>query len=82
AFVAGDDSAGQLRSRFLLAGLAGLGRIDPTTLRDSAAKLKLDLARQTRWTSAIDAAAESNNPALVTLLAAYGMQGVGWDRMT
>jgi hypothetical protein len=38
--------------------------------------------RQTRWTRAIDAAAESNNPALVALLAGFGMQGASWDRMT
>ena len=78
-----DDSSSQgLRSRFLLAGLMGLGRVDPATARSFAEVLKLDFTRQTRWTQAIDAAAESKNPVLVALLAGFGMQGNGWDKMT
>lgn len=81
-FQSGDGSDGALRSQLLLAGLAGLGRIDPQVTRDFADKLHVDLARQTRWSAAIDAAAQSDNPALVAMLAAYGMQGQGWQRMT
>ncbi|MEI6643814.1 MAG: hypothetical protein WCL10_17445 [Novosphingobium sp.] len=81
-FQSDDSSAGGLRSRFLLAGLMGLGRVDPQTARAFADTLKLDLARETRWTRAIDAAAASENPALVALLAGFGMQGSGWDKMT
>ena len=81
-FQSGDTSTGGLRSRFLLAGLMGLGRVDPATARRVAEDLKLDLARETRWTRAIDAAAASENPVLVALLAGFGMQGSGWDRMT
>jgi len=78
-----DDSSSQgLRSRFLLAGLMGLGRVDRATERSFAEALQLDFTRQTRWTQAIDAAAESNNPVLVALLAGFGMQGNGWDKMT
>jgi len=81
-FQSGDTSMGGLRSRFLLAGLMGLGRVDPATARRMADDLKLDLARETRWTRAIDAAAASENPVLVALLAGFGMQGSGWDKMT
>ena len=81
-FKSGDDSAKGLRSRFLLAGLMGLGRVDSTTARAFGETLDLDLGRKTRWTQAIDAAAESNNPVLVALLAGFGMQGSGWDKMT
>lgn len=81
-FQSDDDSAGGLRSRFLLAGLMGLGRVDPGTARRFAEDIKLDLNRQTRWTRAIDAAAASENPVLVALLAGFGMQGSGWDKMT
>ncbi|GEN98395.1 hypothetical protein NSE01_02280 [Novosphingobium sediminis] len=81
-FQSGDTSTGGLRSRFLLAGLMGLGRVDPGTARRVADDLKLDLARETRWTRAIDAAAASENPVLVALLAGFGMQGSGWDKMT
>ena len=82
SFKSGDDSTKGLRSRFLLAGLMGLGRVDPATARTFAETLQLDLARKTRWTQAIDAAAESDNAVLVALLAGFGMQGSGWDKMT
>jgi len=82
AFKTADDSAANLRSGLLLAGLMGLGRVDPQTAHDFAGKLGIDVTRQTRWSQAIDAAAASNNPALVAMLAGYGMQGSGWNRMT
>lgn len=82
AFADGDDSDGSLRSRFLLAGLMGLERVDAGAARDFSGKLEVDLGRQTRWTRAIDAAAASDNQSLVALLAAFGMQGDRWDRMT
>lgn len=81
-FADEDDSEGALRSQFLLAGLMGLERVDAGAARGFAEKLSVDLTRQTRWTRAIDSAAASNNPALVSLLAAFGMQGERWDRMT
>lgn len=82
AFADNDDSSDSIRSRFLLAGLMGLDRVDPSAARDFAGKLGLDINRQTRWTRAIDQAAGSGNQALVALLAAFGMQGESWSRMT
>jgi hypothetical protein len=82
AFKAGDGSPGGLRSGLLLAGLMGLGRVDGQTAQGFATKAGVDLGRHSRWSAAIDAAAASHNPALVTLLAGYGMQGSGWHRMT
>lgn len=82
AFRSDDNSDGMLRSRLLLAGLMGLGRVDDGTARAFAGKLEVDMGRSTRWSRAIDAAAASGNPALVSLLAAFGMQGSGWDKMT
>ena len=81
-FKSGDGSAGGLRSGLLLAGLMGLGRVDVQTANGFAAKAGVDLGRRSRWTDAIDAAAASHNPALVAILAGYGMQGDGWHRMT
>jgi hypothetical protein len=81
-FKSDDSSTKGLRSRFLLAGLMGLGRVDSATASGFANTLDLDLGRQTRWTRAIDAAAASDNPVLVALLAGFGMQGSGWDKMT
>ncbi|TWH83308.1 hypothetical protein [Novosphingobium taihuense] len=82
AFADNDDSDESIRSRFLLAGMMGLERVDPAAGRDFAGKLDVDFNRQTRWTRAIDSAAASHNQGLVALLAAFGMQGDRWDRMT
>jgi len=82
AFHSDDPSENARKSRFLLAGLAGLGRVDQATAADFAAKLEIDLNRQTRWTRLIRQAADLNNPALVCFLAGLGMQGDGWDKMT
>jgi hypothetical protein len=64
----------------LLAGLAGLGRIDAGDAASAAQALGTDLGRQTRWTRAIDLAAERREPGMVALLAATGMQGE-WAKM-
>ena len=82
SFYGDDDSEGARQSAFLLAALAGLGRITPETQRDFAEKIEVNLSRQTRWSQLIQQAAEVDNPGLVALLAAVGMQGESWDKMT
>ncbi len=82
SFKSHDPSDNARKSAFLLAGLAGLGRVDGDVRRNFAGKLAIDLDGQTRWTRAIDQAATVGNPALVALLAGLGMQGDGWDKMT
>jgi hypothetical protein len=81
-FVGNDKSGDQRKSRFLLAGLAGLGRLDAGDVRSISGRLGIDLDRPTRWSQAIDMAGQYRNPALVALLAGLGMQGSGWDKMT
>lgn len=81
-FIDGDGSDGQRKSRFLIAGLAGLGRLDEGSVGSFSDRLGVDFAGQTRWTRTIDRAAAVENQALVVLLAGLGMQGQGWDRMT
>src|SRR3546814_6561009 len=44
-----DDSADTLRSKFLVAGLAGLGRLDANAAASAASDLSVDLGKQTRW---------------------------------
>lgn len=82
AFLDDDDSAGARKSAFLVAGLAGLGKVSPGNAGALAERVGIDLARQTRWSRAIAQAAEVNNPALVALLAGLGMQGTSWKAMT
>lgn len=81
-FVDVDASSGQLKSRLLLAGLAGLGRVSPGVVAEYAQDLGINLQRRSRWTQAIDRAADGRNQALVVLLAGLGMQGDDWGQMT
>jgi hypothetical protein len=81
-FVGDDNSSGQRKSKFLVAGLAGLGRLDANSAAGFARNLKIDLAGGTVWTRKIEHAADVGNPTLVALLAGLGMQGDGWDKMT
>jgi len=81
-FIGDDNSAGQRKSRFLLAGLAGLGRLDQGDANNLSSRLGANLAKPSRWSQAIDLAGQYRNPALVALLAGLGMQGSGWDKMT
>ena len=80
SFSGSDDSADALRSKFLLAGLAGLGRLDADAAASAASDLEVDLGKQTRWSRAIMAAAERREPGMVALLAAAGMQGE-WSKV-
>ena len=79
-FSGDDDSADTLRSKFLLAGLAGLGRLDANATASAAGDLDVDLRKQTRWSRAIMEAAERREPGMVALLAATGMQGE-WSKV-
>lgn len=81
-YVNNDESRGQRKSQFLIAGLAGLGRMDAGAARNVASSLGADLTRESPWSRMITKAAEANNPALVALLAGLGMQGDNWDMMT
>jgi hypothetical protein len=81
-FIGNDASEGQRKSAFLVAGLAGLGRLSDGDLGDFGDNLGIDYTRQSAWSEKITRAAEVNNPALVALLAGLGMQGTGWEQMT
>jgi hypothetical protein len=82
SFLGSDGSSRQLKSRLLLAGLAALGRIDPSDAESYGDDLGIDLGRRSAWVDRIAQAAEADNPTLVALLAGLGMQGADWERMT
>jgi hypothetical protein len=75
-----DTSSGARRTQFLVAGLAGLGRMSANS--GLAGELNLGLERRSKWTGLIDRAAATGNAELVVLLAGLGMQGEGWHKMT
>lgn len=81
-FIDADTSTGQAKSRMLVAGLAGLGRVSPGVAAGSGEDVGINLQRSSRWTQAISRAAAARNQALVVLLAGLGMQGEGWGQMT
>jgi len=66
------------RAKFLLAALAGLGRISADDASSLAESYAVPLGRQTSWTRALDRAAQSGQPATVVLIAAAGMQTREW----
>jgi hypothetical protein len=70
------------RAQFFLAGLAGLGRIDAGSASSTAESLGMPLGRQTAWTKAIARAADAKEPGTVALLAAIGLQGSSWARVS
>ncbi len=72
---AGEDDR---RAKFLLAGLAGLGRLPASEASALAESYKVPLGRQDSWTRALDRAAAAGEPATVVLLSAAGMQTRAW----
>ncbi|MEL7217305.1 MAG: hypothetical protein AAGK01_02625 [Pseudomonadota bacterium] len=81
-FIGDDESEDYRKSAFLVAGLAGLGRISSGQATGFSEDLDVDLNRQTRWSQLITRAADVGNPTLVAMLAGLGMQGVEWSQMT
>ncbi|MFM6832633.1 MAG: hypothetical protein ACKOVA_20195 [Novosphingobium sp.] len=77
-----DESTEQAKTRMLVAGLAGLRRVSQQTGNDLASDIGFSLAADSRWAQAIDQAAAVNNPGMVAILAAVGMQGPSWAKMT
>ena len=74
AFISRDDSPGKQRSALLVAGLAGLGRIDGRTAGRLNSRHGLGIGRRTEWSTMIDAASQRRQAATVAVLAGVGMQ--------
>jgi len=80
-FVDGDDSDERRKSAFLVAGLAGLGRIDEGTASRYSQDLGLNLGTASVWSQAIESAADHGDPVTVVLLAGLGLQGRDLSRI-
>jgi len=74
AFIGRDDSPRKQRSALLVAGLAGLGRIDGRTAGRLNSRHDLGLGRRTQWSRLIDAASQRRQAATVTVLTGVGLQ--------
>ncbi|RJF94148.1 hypothetical protein D3876_01180 [Sphingomonas cavernae] len=71
-------SVDSLKGQFLVAGLAGLGRLSGEEASALAGELEFDLARGSKWSTLLERAVEARQPGTVVLLAALGMQTVDW----
>ena len=78
-FFGNDDSTDGHKSRLLLAGLSGLGRIETDARADFAGDLKVNISRQTPWSKAITAAAGRGEQGTVALMAVAALQAPSWS---
>jgi hypothetical protein len=73
-----DGGEDDRKAKFMLAALAGLGRISAEDASGLAESYAVPLGRQTSWTRALERAAQSGQPGTVVLIAAAGMQTRDW----
>jgi hypothetical protein len=81
AFIRRDKSKNRMRSAFLVAGLAGLGRISTDTANSLNRRFGLGLGRNSSWSRLIDAAAAHGQPATVLVLTGTGFQTASIDQL-
>lgn len=74
AFIDRDDTEGKKRSALLVAGLAGLGRIDQETAARLSGRFGLRIEHRSSWTRLIDRAAALGQPGTVLVMAGTGFQ--------
>jgi hypothetical protein len=74
SFISRDKSPGKVRSSLLVAGLAGLGRIDSSMADSLNRRFALGIGRQSSWTRMIDAAAGRGQSGSVLVLTGTGLQ--------
>jgi hypothetical protein len=81
SFIRRDNSPNKIRSAFLVAGLAGLGRISTDTANSLNRRDGLGLGATTSWTKIIDASAGRGQAGSVVILTGTGLQTASWDKV-
>ncbi len=81
SFISRDQSRGKKRSALLVAGLAGLGRIDGRSADRLNRRHGLGVGHRTRWTRLIDGSAKLGQPGSVLILAGAGFQAAGFEQL-
>ncbi|GAA4715183.1 hypothetical protein H9L13_05260 [Sphingomonas lutea] len=81
SFIDRDQSRRKQRSALLVAGLAGLGRINERSAVALNLRYGLGLGRSNSWTRMIRAAARRGQPGTVLVLTGTGFQGQTLDRL-
>jgi len=80
-FIRRDKSPNKVRSAFLVAGLAGLGRISTDTANSLNRRYGLGLGMTSSWTRMIDAAAGRGQAGTVLVLTGTGLQTPEWTKV-
>ena len=81
AFIDRDDSEGHKRSALLVAGLAGLGRIDEATASRLSGRFGLRIGNRSPWTRMIDRAAAFGQAGTVLVLTGTGLQAATFEEI-
>ena len=80
-FADRDQSEGKQRTALLVAGLAGLGRIDAATAGALNRAHRLGLAAETGWTRTIDGAMRRRQSGTAILLTGSALQGLSFEEI-
>jgi len=81
SFVDRDKSAGKIRSALLVAGLAGLGRINEQSANSLNKRYGFGLGMRSSWTNLIDSAGRLRQPGSVIVLTGTGLQTAEWEKV-
>lgn len=81
SFINRDQSRDKQRSALLVAGLAGLGRINASNANSLNRRFGLGLNRQSSWTKMIDAAAGRGQAGTVLVMTGTGFQTSAFDQL-
>ncbi len=76
-----DGNSGN-RTRFLFAGMAGLGRLNPAEITDMARSLEIPITYEDAWTRALSRAVAAREPGTVAVLCALGLSGSDWSAVS
>lgn len=74
----GDQQEASAKRGFIVAALAGLGRLPIDEVNSIASEHRMPLGLVNSWTRAIDRAAMLDQPGTVAILAAAGLQSQSW----
>ena len=77
-FIDRDDSPEHRRGALLVAGLAGLGRIDRGTALRLSSRYGFGFERRSEWSDLIDGAAKRGQGGTATILAGLAFQSTQW----
>jgi len=81
SFISRDQSRGKKRSALLVAGLAGLGRLDARSADRLNRRHGLAIGHRTRWTKMLDSSAALGQSGSVLVLAGTGFQAASLEQL-